>query len=129
MLRGTADELATRHGKPAAIQFALIEAFLIHARALIHTFYPGGRVDRDDVLAADFFDVPASWEQARPALPAILAPIRERINGELAHISYRRLTVRDPSWDYVGILAAIEELFRVFHRAVPRKRLSADWPP
>jgi len=127
MLRATAHQLATLDPGHEIAMLALIESFLVHARALLHCFYPSGQIHDDDVLAADFFDPPDRWEAHRPALSAELVDIRSQVNTHLAHLSYRRQAGR-VSWKYAAITAALDDVAKAFAKAAPRTRLDSRWP-
>jgi hypothetical protein len=67
---------------------ALIESFASHVRSLMEFFDSRPDAKADDVIAADFFDDSATWTSTRPVWPTDLDGVRERVNKELAHLTY-----------------------------------------
>lgn len=108
-------------------KWALLESFLIHARALHHFLWPAGRKDDDDVLARDFFG--GTWPNA-PAEPtsAAMVKLRDDANKYIAHVSYRR---PDPGgekeWDITGIADEFRASFDCFRADVPSTLLDDRW--
>jgi len=99
------------------IRNALLESFTLHARALVHFFFPSNPWG-DDVLAADFFPSPDVWERIRGRMAPVLAKVSPRVGKEVAHLTYARLDVtpeakRWPVADIATALAAIADTFRV----------------
>jgi hypothetical protein len=76
---------------------ACLESFLIHARNLRDFFYPKSR-NQDDVLTSDFIP---GWEDKAGKMGAYLDANRERINKEIAHLTYTRNkeTEESKKWD------------------------------
>lgn len=71
----------------------LLECFLLHARNLYDFFI--SEPQRDDVSALQFFDDPATWNTLKPHLCPYLRSERQRLQGMLAHVTYRRLTYEE----------------------------------
>ena len=92
MLRGTTELLKTGGTGNRILSNACIESFTIHARALMHFLYPVSERD-SDVLAADFFDDAGYWLKNRPEEPKEFAKARDRVNKEIAHLTYDRQLV------------------------------------
>jgi hypothetical protein len=105
--------------------FAHLEAFCVHARNLIHFLHPNTAKD-DDVLAQDFFDDLILWKKKRGALPELLKKARERVNVEVAHLSYERLgrLGEEKKWPFQDICAAIEGRLGVFRSLLSKSRLA-----
>lgn len=85
---------------------ALIESFLIHARALIDFLYTHPSPKKRDVLAKHFLEDPAKWKKEHYNLPPLLHEARERAHKEVAHLSYMRASIGldDKKWP-VGEIA------------------------
>ena len=72
-----------------------MEGFLLHLRNLRDFFYSTSESSKpDDVLAEDYV---SSWDTDRPPLAQVIAEKRERLNRQLAHLSYSRLRFQK-SW-------------------------------
>jgi len=105
---------------------AVVESFLIHARALIHFLKPKGRTRLDNVLARQYFDSPEQWNRYLGRFPKILEKTRNDANFRLAHISYDRLNVKEneADWPYKEILMELwDVLIYKFIANVPKERL------
>lgn len=87
---------------------ALLEAFVMHARALTEFFWkPRDRRTRaTDARAGDWFDN-GQWDYG--SMPGALEAMSERVGWGVAHVSYRRDTEADVwGWDHnklAGIIA------------------------
>ena len=87
---------------------ALLESTLLHARSLVHFFDDTTRKGKD-VLSTDF-----GFSRCGPC---ISAADKERLDKELAHLTYARLdraTNEDRTWDYAVLLTPILERARDF---------------
>ena len=74
----------------------MLESFAIHLRNLIDFFYtPPNHARNDDLVAADFFDPPTSWNPG--PISKSLSDARERANKEISHITYKRKSATDPT--------------------------------
>lgn len=85
-----------------------IEAFLVHFRNLRDFFYPplGAWTDpkgADDVVAFDYCE---SWDKTAKDWQEVVPSEKDRINKQLAHISYTRPTL-DPKWPISQMCTAI----------------------
>jgi hypothetical protein len=113
------------------IRNALIESFVGHVRPLMEFFDSNAaKAHDDDILAIDFFDDARTWFNLRPPPHTDLDGIRDRVNKQLAHLSYRRngISEDDKRWPFVAIARALEPAATAFARAVPQSRLGALWP-
>jgi hypothetical protein len=80
---------------------ALLESFAIHLRGLIDFFYTRAeRAQDDDLVAADFFDSPDTWDPG--IIPKSLFDARTRTNKEVGHITYERKAETDPNKPLAG---------------------------
>ncbi|MBI3476089.1 MAG: hypothetical protein HY010_10180 [Acidobacteria bacterium] len=70
---------------------ALIESFAIHLRNLFEFFYHQSPRDTD-VVAADYFDDPASWN-GTPS--PVLVAARKRADKEVSHLTLQRKDAAD----------------------------------
>lgn len=105
---------------------ALLEAFLIHARALIDFLYPPQASDKDDVFARHFLDNPSTWSRKRSRIPPLLKSVRDRANKEVAHLTYTRVSIgpEDKRWSFIKIAKAIGSDLACFVRSASRDKLS-----
>ena len=127
MLKGTT-HLLLHHDDITEIGLlrnALLESFLIHARALVDFFFVGKFNREDDAIAGDYFDEREkdSWE-THHADPDWFKDARARINMGVAHISYER---RKDVWDYMLIEREISNTLDEFVKRVSVDLLSARW--
>lgn len=128
MFMELAGTLATSRDIPLVPKNALVEAFTVHARVLLSVFYPANPWP-DDVLASDYFDDPAAWERARPALTPTLQAVDRRVGKEVAHLTYARLAVtpEQKEWPYLEIAHDMAKVVIVFSQFVPASSLGAQW--
>jgi hypothetical protein len=126
MLRGTMKLLATGTiGQ--LLSNALIESFTVHTRTLIHFLYPS-RPYPTDVLAEDFFNA-GDWVKNRPDEPEEFRAVRDRVNKEIAHLTYDRqiVTPELKGWNFVALGNEILEIMQFFMGAIPKQLLGSRW--
>ena len=105
---------------------AIVEALAIHIRSLIDFFYTTGK--DDDIVAEHFFTSAIKWTSARPPkTDDQLKKIKFRVNKEIAHLTYARLSVSSKRWPYKRICADLNKSFSVFAKLVPKKFLGRRW--
>ncbi len=113
------------------IKNAALESFTIHARILLDFLYP--REDRpphpDDVIAADFFDDPATWTDNRPEKSARVKDVHKRVGKEIAHLSYCRqeVTPETKPWYFAAIAEEVDKVVKTFLSLVPFELLDERW--
>jgi hypothetical protein len=103
---------------------AWLECFLLHARNLYDFFIEDPRWP-DDVSALHFFDNPAVWQQARVNLCPYICKEKSRLQGLLAHLTYRRLDyeqAQQKNWDCGQMLSEMNEAWQEFISALPPDR-------
>ncbi len=103
---------------------ALLESFAIHLRNLIDFFYTRPEDARnDDLIAADFFDSPSSWNPG--AIPKSLNDARERANKEVSHITYKRKGATDPTkpWPVADLFNEVHAVAEKFAAGASSKKL------
>lgn len=118
MLQATSYTLCNSSDLSWEVINALVESFVIHARALIMFLYSSPSKD-DDVMACDYFDEGIWIEIIGPKSPFINC-IETRANKEVAHITTFRLGKRldEKEWDHPKITKEIFHLFQVFFEKV-----------
>ena len=100
-----------------------LEGFLLHLRNLRDFFY-SKTAKPDDVLAADFFEDPHKWQSVRPPLATVVEEKRDRLNRQLAHLSYSRLSFQK-SWGNIGeMLSEVMKTVSAFLRSLPQEKAS-----
>jgi hypothetical protein len=105
---------------------AFIEAFGVHVRALLDFFYSKGQ--DDDVVAAHFFESPSVWENSRPLKSKEdLQKIKNRVNKEIAHLTYARQDVKSKLWPFTEIQNDLNRIAEVFKRQVSKDLLGDRW--
>jgi hypothetical protein len=103
---------------------AYLESFAIHLRGLIDFFHTNPKDAKpDDVIAADFFDLPSGWNPRVPS--ASLSAARERANKEIGHITYKRKSGMDPTkpWPVSDLFNEIVPIARQFAAGASGKKL------
>lgn len=133
MLEGTARQLACGvdlEGQDAVIRRnALLESFAIHARTLIG-FFGVGPSWNGDVLAEHY--VPTEVARAlthRLSQDARVAHVRDRVNKDVAHLTYDRAT-RGPearTWDLAAVVQTFREVMSAFAREVQPEHVDAEF--
>jgi hypothetical protein len=116
-------------GHGTTISNALIESFVVHLRCVLDFLYaPKNRRD-DDVIAEDYFDDPAVWDNLRPPISAKLGNARDRAGKEMAHLTYARLDVTPEAklWPFVELTNEISEILNIFFQNVDRSKLGDEW--
>jgi hypothetical protein len=83
----------------------------------------------DDVIAEDYFDDPALWENLRLPISAKLRKARDRAGKEMAHLTYARLDVMPEAkpWPFVELTNEISGVLHVFLQNVDRNKLGDEW--
>ena len=105
---------------------AFIEAFGVHVRSLLDFFYAKGQ--DDDVVAAHFFTSPGLWENASPFKgKEDLQKIKNRVNKEIAHLTYTRQDVKSKLWPFKEIQDDLNKIAEVFYSCVPKDLLGDRW--
>ena len=122
MLMAVAHAMASGMSTGGWLTNALLEAFVIHFRALVDFFYPPPQRKPDDVLATDFFVDPTEWERMRPPLTDELKRGRARAHKEVAHLTYARQDVTPESkpWPFVEIANQMHALMEAFNEGVKK---------
>ena len=116
-------EMKVKTGK--AIEFernVLLECFLLHTR-ILRDFLTTHEKNRkmDDIIACDFFDNPAEWEEQMSGLCQYSTDNRIRMNKKLQHLTYARLDEED-GWCCPTIRVEIDEAWEAFLLALPDDR-------
>jgi hypothetical protein len=110
---------------------AILESFAIHLRSLLDFFYiDASRAKPGDVLAEHYFPQPAEWHNAKPQLaPDEIARMKERVNKEIAHLTYERNRIAGIDWEWpiIQFKTHVIEALTVFLRRVDRSLLSVRW--
>jgi len=126
------DVVKTSDDKPdredvRVINNALIESFGIHVRSLLDFFY-AKKKHKNDVLAEHFYSTPNEWIKLRPEKSdKELKKIKDRVNKEIAHLTYDRQKVKEKSWPFSQILKDLNKVIDIFIESVPRNLLSDQW--
>jgi hypothetical protein len=125
MLRDLVADKAKMDATPGLRQ-ALMESFIIHARALRYFFWTRAADRRNnlDVLAVDFV---GDWLTKVPA-STISDDEYKRMHREIAHISAARFDLKpgEPQWDCGKLLDALSPSIDLFFGTVDSTKLSED---
>ncbi len=107
------------------INNALLESFAIHVRALLDFFYTPAK--DDDVVAEHFLSSDA-WVKVKPHKTSDeVQKIKDRVNKEVAHLTYTRQTVRSKEWPLREIIEDINIAVKAFVGVVPKSLLGSRW--
>lgn len=128
MLTSIAQSLGTGISGQGWLNNALIESFVIHLRVLIDFFYPES-VQNDDVIAADYFNNDAEWNNIRPPMTENLKAWKIRAHKEIAHLTYARLkvTAETKGWPFIEIAESINLVMDIYLKNVLHAKLGHDW--
>lgn len=133
VIPGRDDRRGTANFEPNEfeINWAVVEAFLVHARVLYTFFYAGfckKHIDparkghpvpphADDIAASDFFDS-TQWEKLAGECPVDTCDLLSRMHKCFAHLSQERVKYEEnpteSGWDIKGILTDLEVLIGKF---------------
>jgi hypothetical protein len=105
---------------------AFLEAFAVHARAILDFIFPTTNPKPDDMFAWHFVCNVSAFELDRGPYTDVIKQLRIRINKHVAHLTYERMRVapKDRPWGSHGIYTDIARLITIFHKHV-RKDLAA----
>ncbi len=110
------------------INNAIIEALAIHLRALLDFFYLNKKRWDDDVIAVHFFLDKKDWINARPLKSKKeIKDIKDRVNKEIAHLTYYRQTVVNKSWSFQELVDDINNNVSIFCEITSDKLLGDRW--
>lgn len=120
----------TQSPRPTNLYYAvLMESFLIHVRNLNEFFYgwemARGHADKlreDDVIVEDFFDYKMPW--IKPLDEKLPDDLRQRINKQLAHLTYARKIGHYGDWDYSDLMHRMGSLLEQFFQAVAPEKIT-----
>jgi len=138
MLVACRDKLDNGDYPDEFVEKALLESFLIHARALRDFLYKSrskkshGKsrctrpARRDDIIAEDFFDDPGDWtkvldEKGEPK--SLSYKMRREVGKEIAHLTEYRLGGSSTDWDVIKICEDLIQLLWLFVTKVPASRI------
>lgn len=114
---------ALHRTRPGFVQYALLESFALHLRALIEFPYGEKRQD-DDVGAEEYVADEKAWLRDRKALPRRLAAARTRANKQMAHLTLKRYqTGPRKAWPVGQLMRDIAVPLGVFAKHAVRSRL------
>jgi len=116
----------TNPGNPEeeCVHYALLEAFLIHARVLIDFLYLHKSRCKNDVFAHHFVQDPDEWIREHPKLPADLEEVKEQVGKSVAHLSYARVRPAFGGWRPVEIAQKILSELNEWTKLPPEGKLS-----
>jgi hypothetical protein len=103
-----------------------LEALVTHGRVLVDFLYPT-TLRTEDIIANDFVTGLNSWSRIAPPISARLSGFLRRANGEVGHLTTRRIAGRPARKSYEGAtFDDIDILLRLFARHADADRLSAS---
>lgn len=91
---------------------SIIEVFAIHTRNLLMFFFDEKPRD-DDVVANDFFPEYNEWNiiKEKNEDNDLIEKISKRVNKEVAHLTYKRLEVKEEEKSWGNIINITSKLF------------------
>lgn len=98
---------------------AILESFLIHARNLIDFFYLDSPRP-DDVVAEHFIK---NWNRQRPPVTDLLKNTKSQANKHLAHLTYQRRSLDQPSWAFERIERDLINVLKKFFEYALEEKL------
>ena len=129
MLGYTAKRLRPSKPECPLARNALIESFGIHCRVIIDFLYRDeSNAHPHDVLAVHFYRTPKEpKDKSKPQILGDLFP--ERVNAEIAHLSYKRLqkTLDEKGWPVQKITAEIRSALLKFAEFASSEHVGADF--
>ena len=107
---------------------AVVESFAVHARAL-HDFFYRDRTKPDDVIASDYFDSPSDWVALRGEPADELAKAVARVNKEVAHLTFSRLSVlpEEKGWSVAEIASCLSSVAGSWRHSARPDWLGPSW--
>jgi hypothetical protein len=130
MFQSLARILAGQGFGDGTISNALLEAFAVHARAILGFIYPPKDPHETDVLASHFFTDDAKWREVHPPRSDAMKEVHDRVGKEVAHLTYDRqklLTDDAKQWKFLEIEREIMAIIKIFVELAPRELLGSRW--
>jgi hypothetical protein len=124
-------DLGEATGESPTLGTLLNESCLLHVRNILDFLYPRRRAGADDIVADDYAH--GLWASRRPCPQDLrvagmpLVDLRTRLDKELAHLTYSRISARhDQLWTKVGALGAdVSVLLSLFWECLEEPE--AEW--
>jgi len=128
MLTTLARGLSAGIAGQGVINNALVESFVIHARALLYFLYAESP-HPDDVIAEDFLPAPDEWAKIRSPKTELPKTTHKSVGKEAAHLTYARLhvTPETKGWAFLQIEEDIGTALSRFLEVVPKSLLGPRW--
>ena len=128
MLNSLANGMSSGVLGEGPVNNAVLEAFVIHVRNIIHFLY-ADKPKSDHVIAADYFNSPTDWEAIRPKKTELMKISEIRAHKEVAHLSYDRakVTPETKPWTFVDLANEITSAFNVFLSNINIEVLGDRW--
>src|SRR3989344_7563742 len=95
-----------------------LEGFLLHTRGLIEFFFLPPSKKYNDARASEFV---ISWDHIKPNYYNEMKVIKDRIDKELAHLTWKRKCPNNPekAWEYGKIYEKIFKTLKIFLENLP----------
>lgn len=115
MFNNAADYVRLGKARNSFENNSYIEAFVVHGRCLTDFLYID-ETNNDDVLAVHFFEDASPFLKSRPEITKLLKSLKARANKEVAHLTYRRLTVTPEikPWQMEKIQEELDQVLKFF---------------
>jgi len=110
------------------LQYAPLEAFVIHLRNLIAFLYPSTKPRPNDVYARNFFDEEKRWESVCPAQSQILKDAKSRADVEIGHLTTLRKngTPENKMWEVQKLVGEVIPILIQFGASADK--INAQFP-
>lgn len=115
-------------GGDQLIENALVEAFVMHVRALLEFLF-NDKPKRDDGSAVHMVRDVAEWTRRRGRMSPFLREVRRRSNKGIAHVTFsrKRLTEEAHEWGVGNVHEAVSRVLVEFIPLVPEERVLPAW--
>lgn len=105
-----------------------IESVTLHTRVLLE-FFRNNRKHPNDVKAGDFMKANETWTEPNIDTDSRyrnLKQVKDRVNEELAHLSYGRVIQKKTQWDLDAILKELSQILNEFLSKCNNQYIEAD---
>lgn len=120
MLLATACLLSKAPGRPKAVGYAFLEAFLVHARNLIEFFHQD-KPNKKYPLDVRAFDYAPKWKtnDVKRLARRLYRSHHGEISKRMSHLTLKRTEIEQETWDYSSIRNDLRTLWSTFIGALP----------
>ena len=120
-----ADQLSQEGKTEQFFKNIIIDSFLLHARNLFEFFYYDGD-KKDYARASHFLDSTKDWTKLRPDETTWLNKLKKRINSEVSHLTYNRISGTPPEkyWRLNILYSDFVDIVKIFLENISKEYVS-----